>query len=270
MPTTLGEPGGRRFSKPTRLPQPREHAARDGGGRPVVPGAVGGRRLADQGGEAGAERAQRGATHPEAGLGDADVTAAQQRLGPLDPAGHEIAVRGFAVRGPEAAAEVTGRHVRRPGQRGHVERLGVVAVHPVAGPAQQAQLGHRAALARARRTVHHHHVTCHTATIARRLTLDQVEAAGFPDVESDDMYGIGEIARASGLSISALRFYDGAGVLVPAEVDPATGYRRYSDDQLRAARLVAGLRRVGMPVAEITRAVAELTNPPAVRKLLDE
>ena len=84
------------------------------------------------------------------------------------------------------------------------------------------------------------------------------------------MYGIGELARASGLSVSALRFYDGAGVLVPAEVDPATGYRRYSDDQLRAARLVAGLRRVGMPVVDITRAVAELPNPPAVRKLLDE
>ncbi len=84
------------------------------------------------------------------------------------------------------------------------------------------------------------------------------------------MYGIGEIARASGLSISALRFYDGAGVLVPAEVDPTTGYRRYGDDQLRAARLVAGLRRVGMPVAGITRAVAELTDPPAVRRMLDE
>ncbi|MET8150507.1 MerR family transcriptional regulator [Actinoplanes sp. NPDC049668] len=84
------------------------------------------------------------------------------------------------------------------------------------------------------------------------------------------MHGIGEIARASGLSVSALRFYDGAGVLVPAEVDPVNGYRRYSDDQVRAARLVAGLRRVGMPVAEITRAVSELTNPPAVRKLLDE
>ncbi|MEU7902807.1 MerR family transcriptional regulator [Actinoplanes sp. NPDC049118] len=84
------------------------------------------------------------------------------------------------------------------------------------------------------------------------------------------MHGIGEIARASGLSVSALRFYDGAGVLVPAEVDPANGYRRYSDDQVRAARLVAGLRRVGMPVADITRAVSELTDPPAVRKLLDE
>ncbi|GIE49973.1 MerR family transcriptional regulator [Actinoplanes nipponensis] len=83
-------------------------------------------------------------------------------------------------------------------------------------------------------------------------------------------HSIGEIARASGLSVSALRFYDGAGVLVPAEVDAATGYRRYSDDQLRAARLVAGLRRVGMPVAGITRAVAELADPPAVRRLLDE
>jgi DNA polymerase-3 subunit beta len=83
-------------------------------------------------------------------------------------------------------------------------------------------------------------------------------------------HSIGEIARASGLSISALRYYDGAGVLVPAEVDPLTGYRRYSDDQLRAARLVAGLRRVGMPVAGITRAVAGLADPPAVRRLLDE
>ena len=82
-------------------------------------------------------------------------------------------------------------------------------------------------------------------------------------------YGIGEMARASGLSVSALRFYDGAGVLVPAEVDPLTGYRRYADDQLRAARLVAGLRRVGMPVAGITRAVASCRSAggtPAARR----
>lgn len=89
-------------------------------------------------------------------------------------------------------------------------------------------------------------------------------------MHSTGMYSIGAMARASGLSVTALRFYDGAGVLVPAEVDPANGYRRYSTGQLRAARLVAGLRRVGMPVAEIGRAVAELSHPPAVRKLLDE
>jgi DNA polymerase-3 subunit beta len=80
------------------------------------------------------------------------------------------------------------------------------------------------------------------------------------------MWSIGEVARASGLTISALRFYDGAGVLVPAEVDAATGYRRYADKQVRAARLIAGLRRVGMPVAEIARAVGE--EPFAVRERL--
>ncbi|OJF13421.1 DNA polymerase III subunit beta family protein [Couchioplanes caeruleus] len=84
------------------------------------------------------------------------------------------------------------------------------------------------------------------------------------------MYGIGEVARASGLGVSALRFYDRAAVLVPAEVDPVTGYRRYSGEQIRAARLIAGLRRVDLPVVDIGRAVAELRDGPAVRKLLDE
>ncbi|MBG0561731.1 MerR family transcriptional regulator [Actinoplanes sp. NEAU-A11] len=83
------------------------------------------------------------------------------------------------------------------------------------------------------------------------------------------MRAIGEVARASGLSVSALRFYDGAGVLVPAAVDRATGYRRYTADQIRAARLIAGLRRVGMPVAEIAEAVQDLENPDSVRRKLD-
>lgn len=82
------------------------------------------------------------------------------------------------------------------------------------------------------------------------------------------MRSIGETARASGLSVSALRFYDGAGVLVPAMVDPATGYRWYADHQIRSARLVAGLRRVGMPLADIARALGHLDEPDAVRRLL--
>lgn len=63
--------------------------------------------------------------------------------------------------------------------------------------------------------------------------------------------GIGAMARASGLTVSALRFYDGAGVFGPAHVDPHSGYRRYAPDQLVVARLVASLRRVGMPLAGI-------------------
>lgn len=34
-----------------------------------------------------------------------------------------------------------------------------------------------------------------------------------------ELLGIGELARASGLTVSALRFYDREGVLTPAVVD---------------------------------------------------
>ncbi|WP_233533520.1 MerR family transcriptional regulator [Kitasatospora sp. SolWspMP-SS2h] len=74
------------------------------------------------------------------------------------------------------------------------------------------------------------------------------------------MHSIGELARASGLSPGTLRFYDRAGVFVPAAVDPHTGYRWYADEQLPDARLLARLRRVGLPLAGITRV---LTGSPA-------
>ena len=60
-----------------------------------------------------------------------------------------------------------------------------------------------------------------------------------------DLLPIGEVARRSGLTVSALRFYDGAGVLSPQAVDATSGYRRYAPGQVAVARLVAGLRRVG-------------------------
>ena len=80
---------------------------------------------------------------------------------------------------------------------------------------------------------------------------------------------IGELARASGLTPSALRFYDAAGVLVPAAVDPVTGYRRYAPGQVRAARVLAGLRRTGLPVARLAALMAELDDAGAVRAALD-
>ncbi|MGW7437466.1 DNA polymerase III subunit beta family protein [Streptomyces sp. NPDC054849] len=70
------------------------------------------------------------------------------------------------------------------------------------------------------------------------------------------MRSIGEMARDSGLSVSALRFYDGAGVLVPVRVDPLTGYRWYGPDQVAESRLLARLRRAGMPLADIRLVLA--------------
>jgi DNA polymerase-3 subunit beta len=80
--------------------------------------------------------------------------------------------------------------------------------------------------------------------------------------------GIGAMARASGLTVSALRFYDGAGVFGPAHVDPSSGYRSYAPDQLVVARLVASLRRVGMPLAGIREVLEHRHDPDAVDDLL--
>ncbi len=67
-----------------------------------------------------------------------------------------------------------------------------------------------------------------------------------------DLLTIGELARLSGLSASALRFYDRQGVVVPAEVDAVSGYRRYAPGQVSDACVVAHLRRVGMPLGELS------------------
>lgn len=44
---------------------------------------------------------------------------------------------------------------------------------------------------------------------------------------------IGRFAQLSGLSIHALRHYDDVGLLEPAVVDAATGYRRYRAGRFR-------------------------------------
>jgi protein phosphatase len=77
----------------------------------------------------------------------------------------------------------------------------------------------------------------------------------------------GEFARASGLSRKALRLYDELGLLTPAQVDPATGYRFYDPAQLEQARLVAWLRRLGMPLATI-RLISTLPHVAAAKELV--
>lgn len=72
----------------------------------------------------------------------------------------------------------------------------------------------------------------------------------------DDLVSIGALARAGGLPVSALRFYDAAGVLRPAHVDPATGYRWYTSAQVHTARLVASLRQAGLPVSDLVAVLA--------------
>jgi DNA-binding transcriptional MerR regulator len=62
---------------------------------------------------------------------------------------------------------------------------------------------------------------------------------------------IGAFADRTRLSCKALRLYDQLGLVVPARIDPASGYRLYREDQVERAQLVGLLRRVDMPLATI-------------------
>ncbi|MBS3179262.1 MULTISPECIES: MerR family DNA-binding transcriptional regulator [unclassified Pseudoclavibacter] len=62
------------------------------------------------------------------------------------------------------------------------------------------------------------------------------------------MLTIGEFANTTGISVKALRHYDETKALVPFEVDAATGYRRYSESQVRDGALLQTLRAAGVPL----------------------
>jgi DNA-binding transcriptional MerR regulator len=83
----------------------------------------------------------------------------------------------------------------------------------------------------------------------------------------DDLLPIGRFARLTGLTVGALRHYDEEGVLTPADVDPATGYRRYRRDQLQTARAVAALRDLELSLPAI-RALLEADEPAARQAVL--
>ncbi|GAA1652587.1 MerR family transcriptional regulator [Actinoplanes couchii] len=73
----------------------------------------------------------------------------------------------------------------------------------------------------------------------------------------DDLIPIGRFSRMSRLSIKALRFYDEQGLLAPARVDPATGYRFYRRGQAGRAEAIRVLRLIDMPVGEIRDLLAD-------------
>jgi DNA-binding transcriptional MerR regulator len=87
-------------------------------------------------------------------------------------------------------------------------------------------------------------------------------------VVDDELLPIGMFSRASLLSIKTLRAYHESGILVPARVDPQTGYRSYTVDQLADAAIVQRLRALDLPLEQV-REVIDARDPEATRRILD-
>jgi DNA-binding transcriptional MerR regulator len=62
---------------------------------------------------------------------------------------------------------------------------------------------------------------------------------------------IGEFGAFCGVSVRALRLYDRIGLLQPAEVDDATGYRYYRPEQTQTLNTIVSFKKVGFSLMEI-------------------
>lgn len=67
---------------------------------------------------------------------------------------------------------------------------------------------------------------------------------------------IGQFATLTQLSVRTLRRYHEAGLLEPATVDPATGYRYYTAEQIPPAQVIHRLRQLDLPLAEVKAILA--------------
>jgi DNA-binding transcriptional MerR regulator len=76
-------------------------------------------------------------------------------------------------------------------------------------------------------------------------------------------------SRASSLSIKTLRAYHDSGILVPARVDPDTGYRNYTSDQLADAAIISRLRALDLPLEKV-RQILQARDPELTSKILAE
>jgi DNA-binding transcriptional MerR regulator len=62
---------------------------------------------------------------------------------------------------------------------------------------------------------------------------------------------VGDFSRITHLSVKTLRHYHEVGLLEPATVNPSTGYRYYSGEQIPTAQVIRRLRDLEMPVGEV-------------------
>ncbi len=84
----------------------------------------------------------------------------------------------------------------------------------------------------------------------------------------ENLVPIGRFSKMTRLSVKALRHYDELGLLVPAVVDPSSGYRYYTYGQANRAEAIRVLRSLDMPLEDVREALAA-DDPVVAAKVLD-
>lgn len=84
------------------------------------------------------------------------------------------------------------------------------------------------------------------------------------------LYSIGEISKMMGITVQTLRHYDSINLLRPKYVNPQTGYRFYSSDQLHLIDRIKYLQTFGLSLDEINRILKNNDIPLLIQCLLEK
>ena len=82
------------------------------------------------------------------------------------------------------------------------------------------------------------------------------------------MFKIGDFSRLSRVSVRALRLYDQMGLLKPVHVDPFTGYRYYSAEQLSRLNQIVAFKDLGFSLEQIIELLNDKIPPAQIRGML--
>ncbi len=82
------------------------------------------------------------------------------------------------------------------------------------------------------------------------------------------MFTIGDFARHGRVSVRMLRHYDATGLLRPAHVDPATGYRHYTAGQLARLNRIIALKGLGFTLQQVREILDEKVTTEELRAML--
>ena len=82
------------------------------------------------------------------------------------------------------------------------------------------------------------------------------------------MFRIGEFSRIARVSGRLLRYYDSIGLLSPGRVDPDTGYRYYTADQLGRLNRILALKDLGLSLDQVARLLDDKVSTADIRAML--
>jgi DNA-binding transcriptional MerR regulator len=67
----------------------------------------------------------------------------------------------------------------------------------------------------------------------------------------NELLSIGEVAKLTGVSVQALRYYERKGIVKPVHIDAYSGYRYYSPDQIYFIQLIINCVNLDIPLKEL-------------------